>query len=132
MPCRSEMDDNPHLYYGQQAKEHEAEIKRLQRKLSFAESALCGLMRAGTLLTVARGYGNMLDLVQFEDVGIKRDELEKWFINHEEVDKKVLAEKARRAKAAAELKAHLAEQKKKRDAAIAKLSPEEIKLLGVK
>ena len=131
MPCRDYYDDNPQAYYGPQLADKDAEIKKLKKQISFAESALCAVLRAGEN-NVGERIGNILDLVDFPAAGIKQKELEKWFENHKVLDEKIKKEKAEKMKKARAAMIERERLNKERNAALAKLTPAERKMLGVK
>lgn len=121
MPCRDFYDDNPSDYYGPKLKDKDAEIERLKKQVSFSESALC--LTLGTLKDVLNGIAhdfdaevktNPLDILEFDESGITRNELEKWWEKHKKLDEQ-----------------HRARRKEMlRKQALAKLSKEERNALG--
>ncbi len=134
MPCRDYYDDNPAAYYGPQLRDKDAEIAKLQKQISFAESALCQTLAALEQIVkqIPAEYGNFYDLIDYDAAGIARKDLVAWHKKHKEIDEKHRAEEQRRI-AAAEAKKKAAEKvKRDRAAARAKLTPAERKLLGVK
>lgn len=132
MPCRDYYDDNPGAYYAET-------IKGLQKQVSFAESALC--LTLNTLEQLLAGIKkdfdsnsktNPLDILEFEEAGIARKELEQWWKKHKELDEKHRAEEAAKAEAK-KRKAEEAQQKLElRKSALKKLTAEEKKALGIK
>lgn len=136
MPCRDYMDDNPSVYYGQQLNNKEAEIKRLNRKLSFAESALCAVLRAieNAGMDINQPYKSTSlgsPMVDWKDAGITSKELADWFERHKKADAFIREKKAKEeaAKLAKEKKQQEREAKKQK--ALEKLTLEERQLLGV-
>lgn len=130
MPCRDYYDDHPEVYYGEQLKNKNEEIKKLKNRISFAESALCGALRAGEN-NVGERIGNFMDLIDFEDVGVTRDELEKWFKNHKIVDERVRAERARAEASKKAREAATKEKNRKKQIALSKLTIEDKEALGL-
>lgn len=119
MPCRDYYDDHPDQYF------KDITEPALKRQVSFAESALCQTLEAfdQVLFDVAnRIPGELqsvsaLDYINYAEAGIDREDLEVWWKNHKAVDKQM-----REAERIAKL----------RKGALAKLSNEERKALGVK
>ncbi len=110
MPCRDYYDENPSAYY-------KDTIEGLRKQVSFAESALCAALRH-----IESAYD--ADPVQYVDcksAGIKPKELKEWYVNHKALDEKHRAEEEARAQA-----------HRIRNQALAKLTAEEKKVLGVK
>lgn len=121
MPCRDYYDDNPSAYYADT-------IAGLKKQVSFAESALC--LALNTFEQVLTNFKaefdiniktNPLDVMVIEEAGIKRDELETWWTRHKILDAKHRAEEEARAR-----------EHRIRNQALAKLSAEEKKVLGIK
>ena len=117
MPCRDYYDDHPQAYYSDN-------IAELKKQVSFAESALCLVLN--TMEQLLHGIKhdfddkvktNPLDILEFEEAGITRAELDEWWIKHKKLD--------------AEHR-ELERLTKVREAALHKLSDEEKKVLGVK
>lgn len=133
MPCRDYYDDNPAAYYGPKLADKDAEIAKLRKQISFAESALCQTLAAlDDLFEDAQCRGEFYDTIDFAAAGITKAELVKWHTRHKELDAKHRADELRR-KAAAEAKQKAAEKvKQERADARAKLTPAERKLLGVR
>jgi predicted ribosome quality control (RQC) complex YloA/Tae2 family protein len=137
MPCRDYIDDNPSAYFGPQLKKKDDEIDRLQKKLSFAESALCATLRAieNAGINIYQPHkSTSLDspMIDWKNAGITSNELYKWFENHKKVDAAI------RAKIAKQKQEALLKQKKeneileKKNKALKKLSKEERQILGIK
>lgn len=115
MPCRDYYDDHPEQYF------KDVTEPALKKQVSFAESALCQ-----TLVALEKAIGvyneehgtnhQVLDLIDYAEAGIKRSDLEVWWKNHQELDNR-----------------HREEErlKKVKKAALAKLSAEERKVLGI-
>ena len=131
MPCRDYYDDHPQAYFGDQLANKDQEIKKLKNRISFAESALCGVLRAGEK-NVGERIGNLIDLIDFEDAGIKQKELEKWFAEHKILDERIRKEAANKKTIALMKKTEADVKRRKKRQALAKLSEEERILLGVK
>lgn len=112
MPCRDFYDDNPQAYYADT-------IKGLQKQISFAESALCAVLKAGDKL--CENKSNFYTYIDFDDAGITSKELAAWQKKHRELDEKHRAEEAEKKRVAALKKS-----------ALSKLSNEERKVLGIK
>ena len=131
MPCRDYYDDHPEAFYGEQLADKEAEIERLKERISFAESALCGVLR--TFEDNAMPYPDYLwTVIDYKGAGISRKELEKWFAKHKALDEKIKKQEIERIIREREQAERQKQITKKRDAALAKLTPEERKLLGIK
>jgi hypothetical protein len=115
MPCR-DWDESTRI---QVVADHEKEA-RLQREIDFLEAALCGLIRSLPITGfVTRKYP--FERVNFKEAGIRRGQLQTWWEQHQIRDnRKVHEEMAEEAR------------KKLRKKALAKLTPRERKLLGVK
>jgi uncharacterized protein YjiS (DUF1127 family) len=121
MPCRDYYDDHPEAYF------RDVKEPALKKQISFAESALCLTLRKfqETLERVEHWHErgaqtNPLDIMSdedFADAGITRKELEKWWKNHKKLD----AEHREQERL-----------KKLKESALAKLSDEERKVLGLK
>lgn len=118
MPCRDFYDYHPDQYF------RDVTEPALKKQISFAESALC--LTLNTLEQLLNGIKqdfdsnaktNPLDILDFEEAGITRKELEQWWKRHKKLDEK-----------------HREEEKLKqiKDAALSKLNDEEIKVLGIK
>lgn len=98
MPCRDYYDDYPQQYF------RDVTEPALKRQVSFAESALCQTLAAfdRVLYDVINRYGseirsaNCLDFIDYEEAGITRDELERWWKNHKALDEKHRKEEARK------------------------------------
>lgn len=117
MPCRDYYDDNPSAYYADT-------INGLKKQVSFAESALCQVLAAfekHNTLDPKDDRVSMLDLIDYKEAGIKRQELEAWWVEHKRKDEA--------SRAAAAEKKRVAAVKR---AALAKLNAEERKALGIK
>lgn len=120
MPCRDYYDDHPEQYF------RDVTEPALKKQVSFAESALCQTLLALERVLVAIGPKNRdllgldtnpLTLINYAEAGVERSELEAWWKNHQALDKKHREEE------------RLVNIKK---AALAKLSPEERKVLGIR
>lgn len=113
MPCRDYYDDHPEQYYA-------AEVEGLKKQISFAESALCQTLAALEKVDKEVGGpdgGSFYDWIDFAEAGITKQDLKKWHKEHKVLDAKHRAEEA---------------AKNLRATALAKLTPEERKALGVK
>ena len=116
MPCRDYYDDHPEQYF------RDVTQPALKKQISFAESALCAALTAlqhvdSQVETISPKKGDFYDWLNFKEAGITKKELVTWHKNHQELDVK------HRAAEAIEVK---------KQAALAKLSPEERKILGIK
>lgn len=116
MPCRDYYDDHPQAYYNDVTK------PALQKQIAFAESALCQALVAlehvdSLVETISPKRGDFYDWVNFREAGITKNELIEWHKKHKELDRK-----------------HREEDrlKKLKETALAKLTDEEKKVLGVK
>lgn len=118
MPCRDYYDDHPEEYF------RDVTEPALRKQISFAESALC--LALNTMEQLLKGIKhdfddhvktNPLDIMDFEEAGITRTDLEKWWTKHKKLDAR-----------------HREQERLKnvRAAALAKLTDEEKKVLGVK
>jgi hypothetical protein len=119
MPCRDYYDDHPQQYYADT-------VAGLKKQISFAESALCAALNAlehvdSLVETVAPKQGDFYDWLAFEGAGIKKKEVVEWHTQHKILDAKHRAEEDARAR-----------EYRIRNSALAKLSAEERKVLGVK
>lgn len=138
MPCRDYMDDHPHIYYGEQLFNKDLEIERLNKKLSFAESSLCAVLRAienaGLDVFSSNSTGRSAwrtVIIDWKDAGVSSKELENWFVEHKRADA-IVREKVKKEKEARLLKeAKAKELKQKKEAALSKLTIEERKILGI-
>ena len=116
MPCRDYYDDHPEQYFKDVTK------PALKKQISFAESALCQTLKDFERVLHTIQYNvpglfiNPLDHINYAEAGITRKELEQWWKQH-----KMLDAKHREAE----------RLKKLRESALAKLSEEERKVLGV-
>lgn len=116
MPCRDYYDDHPQAYF------KDVTEPALKKQISFAESALCqalvALKHVDSLIeTVSPKKGDFYDWINFKEAGITKAQLVKWHKDH-----KALDDKHREAERV----------KKVKEAALAKLTDEERKVLGVK
>lgn len=118
MPCRDYYDDHPDEYF------RKVTEPALKEQIAFAESALCLTLNTleQVLLGIKQDFDstvktNPLDILEFEEAGITRKELDRWWKRHKALDKK-----------------HREEErlKKVKAFALSKLSEEEIKVLGIK
>jgi hypothetical protein len=119
MPCRDFYDDNPSAYYADT-------VKGLQKQVSFSESALCQTLAAFQKLINTNVFEILkdttpLDYIDYKEAGITRDELDKWWSEHKRKD-----EESRKKEAEEK------DRKRLRRHALAKLSQEERKVLGIK
>lgn len=117
MPCRDYYDDHPEAYF------RDITEPALKKQISFAESALCQTLSTFQehLKNMQKDYDdniytNPLDYLDYEAAGITREELEKWWDDHQALDKEH-RERARQAQV--------------KRVALAKLTPEERKVLGL-
>lgn len=121
MPCRDYYDDHPEAYYGPKLKDQEAEIAKLKKQISFAESALCATLSAlehvNGLTEVPHLPGQFYEWIDHDEAGITRESLINWHKQHKELDAK-----------------HREQERlqKVRTDALKKLSDEEKKALGIK
>jgi hypothetical protein len=110
MPCRDwNVNDD-------RAAEHD--------RLRLVEPALCGVFTAmerqgGDL------FENVLSFVNWREAGVSEESVRHWWKAHKAEDARQRKNEDRRAKSAAE-------KKRKREEALAKLTEEERKLLGIK
>ena len=108
MPCRDYYDDHPEEYYADT-------IKYLRKQVSFAESALCATLAA---LEHTNDEGSVApdfyDSIDYKAAGITKKELQVWHKKHKDLDA---------------IKKE--QQKSLKDQALAKLTKEERKVLGL-
>jgi len=102
------------------------EIEKQLARAEFAENALAGMIRA------ARLKGVDLSDIDYSNAGIAQAELTAWWENRERMD-----EEAAQARMLKELKAEAKrvaaeDLKNRKEAALAKLTPDERKILGIK
>lgn len=116
MPCRDFYDDHPEQYF------KDVTEPALKKQIAFAESALCVALTAlehvdSLVGTVSPKRGDFYDWINFREAGITKKELVKWHKNHKILDAR-----------------HREQERLEnvRKAALAKLSEEERKVLGVK
>ncbi len=116
MPCRDYYDDHPEQYF------KEVTEPALKKQIAFAESALCQALvvikHLDSLVETTRPkQGDFYDWINFKEAGITKAQLIKWHKDHKILDAR-----------------HREEErlKKVKEAALAKLSEEEKKVLGVK
>jgi hypothetical protein len=112
MPCRDYYDDHPEAYF--------KDIKEpaLKKQIAFAESALCQTLAALEIAhTDMASPAEFYDLINFKEAGITKVELKKWHKEHKVLDAKHRKEES---------------EKNLRATALAKLTAEERKALGVK
>jgi|SanBayMetagenome_1026888.scaffolds.fasta_scaffold63463_2 hypothetical protein len=106
MPCRDDMAED---MWRREAAE----------KAAMVEASLCAVI---TLLEKdPAGFALMLKQIDWKEAGVSKREFMRWWEDHKEID---AARRVREAKEKA--------KKKLRDGALAKLTPEEKKILGVK
>ena len=99
MPCRDYYDDHPEAYFGQHLDDKNTEIEKLQKQVSFAESALCATLNtledAVKALDAVHGIAsnggdvpsrNMYDYIDFVEAGITRQDLQDWREHHQKLD----------------------------------------------
>ena len=119
MPCRDYYDENPSAYYSDT-------IQGLKDQISFAESALCQTLAAFQRKINEQEFDAIkgvtpLDHIDFEEAGIKREELDAWWADHKRKDEASrIAEEEKKSKA------------RLRKDALKKLSPAERVALGFK
>jgi len=101
MPCRDYYDDHPEQYF------RDVTEPTLRKRIAFAESALCAVLDVFD----AQPYDEMWNEINFEAAGITSMELSDWHDEHRARDQQVRAAKIQAARA--------------------KLTPEEITLLGL-
>lgn len=117
MPCRDFYDDHPKQYF------KDVTEPALKKQIAFAESALCQTLAdfERFLKFLQKDIHELstqpLDHINYNEAGINRQELEQWWENHKKLDAK-LREKER--------------LKKIKETALAKLTKEERKALGLK
>ena len=112
MPCRDYYDDHPQQYF------KDVTEPALKKQISFAESALCQTLAA---LEIAVGKKTVYDVIDYEEAGITKAALVKWHKEHKLIDAKHRKEEAAKR-----------EKEEFYEAALAKLTPAERKVLGVK
>lgn len=112
MPCRDYYDEHPEHYF------KDVTEPALRQRISFTESALCQALEAiqQILINAAAVQDDPLAYINYQEAGITYEELEKWWKEHKALDamhrKEELENKARKV-------------------ALAKLTDEEKKLLGL-
>ena len=120
MPCRDFYDDHPNQYF------KDVTEPALKKQVAFAESALCQTLAdfERVLKILHEAHPDVYELtpqplnhINYAEAGITRKELEQWWKQHKKLDAK--HREAERLK-------------KLRASALAKLSEEERKALGVK
>lgn len=116
MPCRDYYDDHPQAYF------KDVTEPALKKQISFAESALCQALAAlkhvdSLVETVSPKKGDFYDWINFKEAGITKTQLVKWHKDH-----KILDDKHREEERLNKIKQD----------ALAKLTDEEKKVLGVK
>lgn len=115
MSCRDYYDDHPQQYF------KDVTEPALKKQISFAESALCAALGTIEAMLIRQasgdfGYRDVYEAIDYKEAGITEKELREWHKKHKELDKKHRAEEQKRLKASA----------------LAKLTEEEKKALGVK
>lgn len=124
MPCRDYYDDHPEAYYGKNLADKDKEIEKLKKQISFAESALCASLKAleNVINNVNTDFKteinpNPLVHISYNEAGITPTELAAWHKKHKALDAK-----------------HREQErlKKVKEEALAKLSDEEKRVLGIK
>lgn len=116
MPCRDFYDDHPEQYY------RDITLPALKKQIAFAESVLCQALAAiehldSLVETVSPKTGDFYDWINFREAGVTKAQVTKWHQAHKLLDAKHREE---------------ARLKQVREAALAKLTPEERQVLGVK
>jgi hypothetical protein len=116
MPCRDYYDDHPEQYY------RDVTQPALKRQIAFAESVLCQALTAlehvdSLVETVSPKTGDFYDWINFKEAGVTKAQVVEWHKDHKILDAK-----------------HREEERLKqvREAALAKLTPEERQVLGIK
>jgi len=108
MPCRNYYDDHPQQYFT------DITEPALKKQISFAESALCATLDA--FEKVLQDKTKYYDLIDCEGAGITKKELMSWHTKHKKLDSRHRLEEAASKKARA----------------LAKLTAEDMEILGVK
>lgn len=106
MPCRTDYPED-----------RANEINTLNKHIAFLEAALCASLNA--LEKESLKYP--INLLDYDEAGITKTRLEKWFNNHKEIDKQRKVNQAL-----------VEERKALKEKALSKLSDEECKVLGIK
>jgi hypothetical protein len=101
MPCRDYYDDHPEQYF------KEVTEPALKKRIAFAESALCAVLSVFDNCP----FDEMWTEIDFKSAGITSEELAEWYAQHRARDQKIRDDKIQKARA--------------------KLTPEEIELLGL-
>lgn len=96
MPCRDYYDDHPEAYYGPKLADKDKEIEKLRKQISFAESALCAVLRATDAQEADSFKYPIWGYIDFKAAGITSAELEQWRVNHEALDQKHREEEDRK------------------------------------
>ena len=121
MPCRDYYDDHPDHYF------KDVTEPALKKQISFAESALCGALAALREVYNDTNEGSpgwdanaFYDAINYKEMGLEKAEVIAWHKNHMALDAKHRAEEAEKKRL-----------KQLRADALAKLTPEEKKVLGI-
>ena len=117
MPCRDYYDDHPEQYY------RDVTQPALKRQIAFAESVLCQAL--ATIEHMDKlieelsqpKQSDFYDWINFKEAGVTKAQVVKWHKDHKFLDARHREE---------------ARLKQVREAALAKLTPEERQVLGIK
>ena len=115
MPCRDYYDHHPEQYF------KDVTEPALKKRISFAESALCATLATTEKLleklgTGDFGYRDVYEAIDYKEAGITEAQLREWHANHKLLDAQHRVEEIKKLKASA----------------LAKLTAEEKKALGLK
>lgn len=110
MPCRDYYDDHPNQYC------IDIQLPDVKKKLAFAETALCALIKAVDNIPLAsgqRGRAHVSDIIDYKEAGITKEEFLSWMKNHEKQDHdRRVKEEIRKSARKAELQAMLSDEDK--------------------
>jgi hypothetical protein len=112
--------------FGVQLKDKEVEIKKLQKRISFAESALCATLK---IAAIASPGIDLLDCIDYADAGITKEALQAWWANHQEREHRHRKEQAAKEAANRIAAKEKADRIRLAREAAAKLSPEQLAAL---
>lgn len=96
MPCRDYYDDHPDEYF------KDVTEPALKKQISFAESALCGVLNTLYECLINQRNANfkmtwdyVYDFIDYNAIGIAKEEFIEWHKTHLELDKKHREEEER-------------------------------------
>lgn len=134
MPCRDFYNLYPEERFGKELVDKNAEIDRLKQRLAFAESALCGVLTSldRYVRVVCCSSSPIYEHVNYNEIGISKEELVKWHFVHQTQDLKFREIEAKQIEIERKKKEEVEKKKNRKAMLLARLSEEDKVLLGIK